>query len=113
MYYVRGKEIDYSLEAINSLLDIVPLEQCDVYRRIDKCKDWDEEACEELLLQLCVKGAKWQGGKQMLLKCDFYPVPKAWASFLVQTMEGTSCTSEIPLRYKEGCASLKPYMLAL
>jgi len=34
----------------------------------------------------------------MLLKSDFKPVPKAKASFVVQTLEGTSCTTEIPLR---------------
>jgi len=33
----------------------------------------------------------------MLLRTDFKPVAKAWASFVVQTLEGTSCTSEIPL----------------
>jgi len=33
----------------------------------------------------------------MLLKSDFKPVVKAWASFVVQTLEGTSCSSEIPL----------------
>jgi hypothetical protein len=33
----------------------------------------------------------------MLLRADFKAYVKAWASFVVQTMEGTSCTSEIPL----------------
>jgi len=33
----------------------------------------------------------------MLLKSDFKPVAKALASFVVQTLEGTSCSSEIPL----------------
>jgi len=33
----------------------------------------------------------------MLLKSDFKPVAKAWASFVVQTLEGTSCSSKIPL----------------
>ena len=33
----------------------------------------------------------------MLLKSDFKPIAKAWASFVVQTLEGTSCTSEILL----------------
>ena len=33
----------------------------------------------------------------MFLKADFKPVAKAWASFVVQTLEGTTCTSEIPL----------------
>ena len=33
----------------------------------------------------------------MLLKSDFKLVAKAWASFVVQTLEGTFCSSEIPL----------------
>jgi len=33
----------------------------------------------------------------MLLKDDFKPAAKAWASLVVQTLEGTSCSSEIPL----------------
>jgi len=33
----------------------------------------------------------------MLLRADFKPYAKAWASFVVQTLEGTTCTSEIPL----------------
>jgi len=44
-----------------------------------------------------VDGAKWRGGSHMLLRANFKPVAKAWASFVVQTLEGTSCTSKIPL----------------
>ncbi|RHN68972.1 hypothetical protein MtrunA17_Chr3g0119751 [Medicago truncatula] len=33
----------------------------------------------------------------MFLRADFKPHVKAWTSFVVQTLEGTSCTSEIPL----------------
>jgi hypothetical protein len=98
MSYRRGKKIDYSPEAINSLLDIHPPEQCYVQRWIDECKDWNDEVWEEPMLQLCVEGAKLQGGSRMLLRSDFKPVPKAWASFVVQILEGTSCTAEIPLR---------------
>jgi hypothetical protein len=95
--YVRGKYIDFSPEAINNLLKIVPLEHCDVKRRRDTCGNWDDEAWEELVLQMCVEGATWKGGMRMLLKSDFKPVSKAWESFLVQTLEGTSCSSEISL----------------
>jgi len=94
---VCGKDIDFSPKRINDLLKIVPPEKCDVKKRRDTCGGWDEEAWEGLKMQLCVEGAQWQGRKQMLLKSDFKPVPKAWASFVVQTLEGTSCTSEIPL----------------
>jgi len=40
--YVRGKEIGYSLERINDLLQIIPHEECDVQRRLAECKDWDD-----------------------------------------------------------------------
>jgi len=33
----------------------------------------------------------------MLLKADFKPISKAWASFVVHTLEGASCSSKIPL----------------
>ena len=95
--YVRGKTIDFSPEAINTMLKIVPPEQCDVKRRRETCANWDEETWEEVKSLLCVEGAQWQGSRRMLLKADFKPVAKAWASFVVQTLEGTSCSSEIPL----------------
>jgi len=94
--YVRGKDIDFSPQAINDLLNIVPPEQCDVQRRRDTCRGWNEEQWDEVKSLLCVEGAQWQGSKRMLLKSDFKPVAKAWTSFVVQTLEGTSCTSEIP-----------------
>jgi hypothetical protein len=34
----------------------------------------------------------------MLTYSDFLPIPKAWASFVIQTLESTSCNSEIPLK---------------
>jgi len=95
--YVRGKEIDYSLERINVLLEIDPHEECGVRKRMKECKNWGDDKWEELLAQLCVEGSKWQGGSHMLLKADFKPYAKAWASFVVQTLEGTTFTSEIPL----------------
>jgi len=95
--YVRGKEIDYSPKRINDLLEIIPPEECDVQRRMAECKDWSDDKRDELKAQLCVDGAKWRGGSHMLLRADFKPVPNNWASFVVQTLEGTTCTSEIPL----------------
>ena len=93
--YVQGRDIDFSPQAINDLLD--PPEQCDVQRRRDTCESWDDETWEEVKSLLCVEGAQWQGSQRMLLKSDFKPVAKAWASFVVQTLEGTSCSSEIPM----------------
>jgi len=93
---VRGKHIDFSPQAISDLPNIVPPEQCDVQRRRDTCGGWNEEQWDEVKSLLCVEGAQWQGSKRMLLKSDFKPVAKGWASFVVQTLEGTLCTSEIP-----------------
>lgn len=73
-------------------MEIIPSEECDVKRRMVECKDWNDEKWEELLLQLCVEDAKWHGGSHMLLRADFKPYAKAWASFMVQTFEGTTCT---------------------
>jgi len=95
--YVRGKDINFSPQAINDLLDLVPPEKCDVRRRRETCENWDDETWEEVKYLLCVKGAQWQGSRRMLLKSNFKPVAKAWASFVVHTLEGTSCSSEIPL----------------
>lgn len=95
--YVRGKEIDYSPERINRLLEIVPPEECEVKKRMAEAQGWNDEQWDELKEKLCVEGAQWRGGSHMLLKSDFKPHAKAWASFVVQTLEGTSCSSEIPL----------------
>jgi len=95
--YVRGKDINFSPQAINDMLKIVPPEQYDVQRRRDTCEGWNKETCDEVKSLLCGEGAQWQGSKQMLLKDDFKPAAKAWASFVVQTLEGTPCSSEIPL----------------
>jgi len=95
--YVRGKDIDFSPAAINDLLELVPPEQCDVKRRRETCENWDDETWEDVKSLLCVDGAQWQGSRRMLLKSDFKPVAKAWASFVVQTLEDTLCSSEIPL----------------
>jgi len=42
--HVQGKDIDFSPEAINDLLDLVPPEQCDVKRRRETCESWDDAA---------------------------------------------------------------------
>jgi len=54
--------------------------------------EWDE-----LIAKLCRPGATWKSAR-MLTYVDFLPVSKAWASFVIQTLESTSCTSEIPLK---------------
>ena len=97
MSYVRGNEIAYSPERINALLEIDPPEECGVKRRMEECKTWCDDKWDELLAQLCVEGSKWERGSHMLLRAYFKPYAKAWESFVVQTLKGTTCTSEIPL----------------
>ena len=46
--YVQGKDVDFSPQAINDLLKIVPPEQCDMQRRRDTFGSWNEEQWEEL-----------------------------------------------------------------
>jgi len=48
----------------------------------------DEEQWDELLNIMCKEGSRWRNTK-MLAKADFKPVPKAWASFVIQTLERT------------------------
>jgi hypothetical protein len=54
--------------------------------------EWDD-----LLAKMCRPGARWKRAR-MLTYSDFLPIPKAWASFVIQTLECTSCNSEIPLK---------------
>ena len=54
--------------------------------------EWDD-----LIAKLCRPGATWKKGR-MLTYAKLLPIPKAWASFVIQMLESTSCTSEIPLR---------------
>lgn len=56
---MRIKYIDYSTEAINKLLELtLPKKQCDVQRRKDEDKEWNDEKWEELLLTLHGEGVK-------------------------------------------------------
>ena len=55
-------------------------------------RDWDD-----LIVKLCRPGATWKRAR-MLTYAEFLPILKAWASFVIQTLESTSCISEIPLK---------------
>jgi len=50
--YLRGKEIDYSPERINNLLQIIPPEECDVQRRLVECKDGNDAQWDALKTQI-------------------------------------------------------------
>jgi hypothetical protein len=95
--YVRGKIIDYSPDVINSLLGLTPPEECEVQRLRREAANMTDKEWEELLVKMCRPGARWKRAR-MLTYSDFLPIPKAWASFVIQTLKSTSCNSEIPLK---------------
>jgi len=95
--YIRGKIIDYSPDPINKLLGLTPPEECEVQKLTREVKNMMRSEWDELIAKLCCPGATWKSAK-MLTYADFLPVPKAWASFVIQTLESTSCTYEIPLK---------------
>jgi hypothetical protein len=95
--YVRGKVIDFSPDTINNLLGLVAPEECDVRRLEREAKSWGDNRWAELLAQMCRPGATWKKAR-MLTYAEFLPIPKAWASFVIQMLESTSCSSEIPLK---------------
>jgi len=57
----------------------------------------EDEQWDELIAKMCRPGATWKRAR-MLTYADFLPFHKAWASFVIQTLESTSCNSEIPLK---------------
>lgn len=50
---VRGKDIDYSSESINTLLEIHPLEQCDVQKNVPCNYIFRTYIVSLLLIDLC------------------------------------------------------------
>jgi hypothetical protein len=95
--YVRGKTIDFSPDAINNLLGLTAPEECAVKRLEREAKNWSASQWDELIAQMCRPWATWKNAR-MLTYTEFLPIPKAWASFVIQTLESTSCSSEIPLK---------------
>ena len=95
--YVRGRTVDFSPAAINGLLGLTPSEECEVQRLRGEGGGMEDEQWDELIAKMCRPGATWKMA-QMLTYADFLPIPKAWASFVIQTLESTSCNSEIPLK---------------
>ncbi|WJX78057.1 hypothetical protein P8452_61315 [Trifolium repens] len=96
--YVRGKMIDYSADAINSLLGLQAPAQCGVATRrsgpVPSTDKW-----WEYLSFLGREGAWYSGGRgglpQRIATAHLKPVPKVWASFFNHTLESASNTSEL------------------
>ncbi|GAU31005.1 hypothetical protein TSUD_105200 [Trifolium subterraneum] len=96
---VRGKTVDFSAEAINNLLGLPTPLECGVQRRRNELIGKSREEYDEILRELCRSGAEWQnvtenGNPTMFRHKDMMPIPKAWGSFLVQTLESCSNSSE-------------------
>jgi hypothetical protein len=86
--YVRGKVIDFSPDAINNLLGLIAPEECAVRQLEREAKNWGDSRWDKLLAQMCRPGATWKKAR-MLTYAEFLPI---------QTIESTSCSSEIPLK---------------
>jgi len=95
--YVREKTIDFSPAAINELLGLTPPDECEVQKLRRESAGMEDDQWDELISKMCRPGATWKRAR-MLTYADFLPFPKAWASFVIQTLESTSCNSEIPLK---------------
>lgn len=90
---MRGKDIDYSANAINHLLNFQPPPVCALktYRN-EQCVI-NEAIFQEMLDALCRPEIQWviECGLALRLKIiEFRPSPRAWASFFVQTLEPAS-----------------------
>ena len=89
--------VDYSPDAINHLLGLTPPEECEVQKLTKDVKHMNRSDWDDVITKLCRPGATWKSTR-ILTYAYFLPVPKAWASFVIQTVESISFTSEIPLK---------------
>ncbi|KEH16643.1 hypothetical protein MTR_0126s0010 [Medicago truncatula] len=83
--------------AINSLLGLTPPKECEVEKLRREMKNMIQSEWDDLIRKMCKPESTWKRAK-MLTYADFLPIPKAWASFVIQTLESTSCNSEIPIK---------------
>jgi len=78
-------------------LGLTAPEECEVRRLERERKDMAEHDWDKLIAKMCRPGATWKSAR-MLTYAEFLPIPKVWAFFVIQTLESTSCSSEIPLK---------------
>ncbi|KAI5419518.1 hypothetical protein KIW84_043622 [Lathyrus oleraceus] len=91
--YVRGKYIDYSPSAINSLFNFQHPYVCALVNYRHEHKVINEEMAQVMLDTFCRPWAKWvvERGLALRLKtAEFHQIPRAWASFFMQTLEVAS-----------------------
>lgn len=93
--YVRGKSINFSLSRINYLLYIQPLSRCSIQNKMGI--SITERMCEITKEEFCQLKAEWLTVRVKPLRlCTWkmHPIPRVWASFIVQTLEFASNQSE-------------------
>ena len=95
--FVRGKYIDFSPDALNAWLNVQAPEECWVEKLRRERFAITEDTFDEIITTMCRPGSTWKKSR-MLTYAEMLPVPKAWVSYVVQTLESASCTSEIPLK---------------
>lgn len=88
--YVRGKHINYSPYVMNSLLNLQPPSVCEIQNRRSHNHRLGEQMCEIMKNEFCRPISKWvivNGVALRLFTSHICPIPKAWAYFIVQTLE--------------------------
>jgi hypothetical protein len=96
---VRGKQVDYAPSDIARVLGLPRPEECEVMRKRKKQSgESTKEQWDALLAGLMGEGTGWKGhgGRpQRIDAVDLLPEYKAWASFILTTIERTSAKAEM------------------
>ncbi|MED6140624.1 hypothetical protein PIB30_095034 [Stylosanthes scabra] len=96
--WVRGKEINFSPEAIHNVLNLRshPLPNVASYHDRKNVKDF---RVNDILRDLCVEGAQWDfhddGRPHFLRRTDLQPIARGWYEFVTQSIMPTANRSEV------------------
>ncbi|MED6171927.1 hypothetical protein PIB30_045393 [Stylosanthes scabra] len=98
--WVRGKEINFSPEAIHNVLNLRsrPLPNVSSYHNRKDEKDY---RINDILRDLCVEGAQWvfhdDGRPHFLRRTDLKPMARGWYEFVTRSIMPTGNMSEVNL----------------
>ncbi|MED6126149.1 hypothetical protein PIB30_075567 [Stylosanthes scabra] len=98
--WVRGKEINFSPEAIHNVLNLRsrPLPNVASYHDRKYEKDY---MINDILRDLCVEGAQWvfhdDGRPHFLRRTDLKPMAREWYEFVTRSIMPTGNRSEVNL----------------
>lgn len=93
--YVRSKSVDCGPSKFNSLCLLQPQCRCSIWNR--KGISLTERMCETISKEFCQPKVEWMSVKGRPLRLpttQMRPTPKAWALFIVQTLDFASNQSE-------------------